>query len=118
MFLLTLSVSLTLYQIKRNETEAANLMQDIKKGIGVGMVYTLIVSGFIYLFYAKIHPEYNQYQIEQARELLEKPKNIEEIRKKNPDLSNKSDLEIKKMGMQQARQISSASFTFILSLLG
>lgn len=118
MFLLTLSVSFTLYQIKRNETEAANLMQDIKKGIGAGMVYTLIVSGFIYLFYAKIHPEYNQYQIEQARELLEKPKNIEEIRKKNPDLSNKSDLEIKKMGMQQARQISSASFTFILSLLG
>ena len=118
MFLLTLTISISLYLIKRNEANPANFMQDLKKGIGTGMVYTLIVSGFIYIFYAKIHPEYNQFQIDQAKELLKDPKNIEKIRSKNPDLKNKSDQEIKKMSLQQAMQIASAGFTFVLALLG
>lgn len=118
MLLLTLTISFSLYFLKRNEENPANFLQDMKKGIGTGMIYTLIVSGFIYLFYAKIHPEYNQYQVDQARELLENPKNIDKIRSKNPELANKSDKEITKMSLQQAKMIASASFTFIIALLG
>ncbi|MFM7594867.1 MAG: DUF4199 domain-containing protein [Flavobacteriales bacterium] len=118
MFLHTLTISLSLFFLKRNEVNLANFLQDMKKGIGTGMIYTLIVSGFIYLFYSKIHPEYNQYQVDQAKVLLENPKNIDKIRAKNPDLANKSDKEITKMSLQQAKMIASASFTFIISLLG
>ena len=113
-----ISYIFSLYFLKRKEVNQANFLQDMKKGIGTGMIYTLIVSGFIYLFYAKIHPEYNQYQVDQARELLENPKNIEKIRSKNTELANKSDQEIIKMSLQQAKMIASASFTFIIALLG
>jgi hypothetical protein len=118
MFLLTFSIALALYKFKKTEENPANFMQDVKKGIAAGMIYNLIVSGFIYLFYAKIHPEYNQYQIDQAKELLENPKNLEKIRAKNPDMKNKSDAEIKKMSLMQVQQIASAGFTFVLALLG
>jgi hypothetical protein len=118
MLLLTVTISTSLYLIKKKEANPANFLQDLKKGIGTGMVYTLLVSGFIYVFYAKIHPEYNAYQIEQAKELLENPKNLEQIRMKNPELANKSDQEITKMSLQQAKMIASASFTFIIGLLG
>ena len=84
MLLLTVTISISLYLIKKKEANPANFLKDLKKGIGTGMVYTLLVSGFIYVFYAKIHPEYNAYQIAQAKELLENPKNLEKIREKNP----------------------------------
>lgn len=119
MFLLTLTIALSLYFLKRKEIlNPANFLQDLKKGIGTGMVYTMLVSGFIYVFYAKIHPEYNIYQIEQAKQLLENPKNLDKIRAKNPELANKSDKEITKITLQQTKMIASASFTFIIGLLG
>jgi hypothetical protein len=77
-----------------------------------------MVSGFIYLFYSKIHPEYNQYQLQQSIELLNKPENIQKIRAKNAELKSKSDKEILGMLRKQDELIYSANFTFVISLLG
>lgn len=118
MFLLTVAISLGLYFLKRQEIHPGNFLMDIKKGVSCGMIYTLIVSGFIYLFYASIHPDYNEYQLQQSAESLEKPGNMQKIRNKNPELNNKSDQEIKGMFKQQDELIYSANFTFVISLLG
>ncbi|MBM3164588.1 MAG: DUF4199 domain-containing protein [Bacteroidetes bacterium] len=118
MFLLTIAVAGGTYLLKRQEVNPGNLLMDIKKGVACGMIYTLLVSGFIYLFYAKIHPGYNQYQLQKSTELLDKPGNLEKIRSKNPDLKNRSDQEIRNMLRQQDVLIYSANFTFVISLLG
>ncbi|NBU91313.1 MAG: DUF4199 domain-containing protein [Flavobacteriia bacterium] len=118
MFLLTVTVAIGLYLLKRQELNPGNLLMDIKKGVSCGMIYTLLVSGFIYIFYAKIHPEYNQYQLRKSAELLAKPENIEKIRAKNAELKSKSDQEIRGLLRQQDEMIYSANFTFVLSLLG
>ena len=118
MFLLTVAIALGLYLLKRDESNPGNFLMDIKKGVSCGMIYTVLVSGFIFLFYAKIHPGYNEFQLQQSVELLEKPGNMEVIRKKNPELKSKSDKEIRGMLQQQDQLIYSANFTFVISLLG
>jgi cell division protein FtsL len=117
MLCLTGAIAVSLYFAKKSETESGNLLQDIRKALAGGMFYTLMVSIFLYVFYAKIHPAYNNYQINQAKELLANPKNIDKIRSKNPDLENKSDKEIRTMSLRQSKQIANPSFTFVISLL-
>lgn len=118
MFLLTVAIAIGLYLLKREEVNPGNFLMDIKKGVACGMIYTLLVSGFIYVFYAKIHPAYNEYQIQESLEMLEKPGNMAKIRAKNPELNSKSDKEIRGMLQQQDQLIYSANFTFVISLLG
>jgi len=118
MFLLTVCIALGLYYMKNKEVNPGNFLMDIKKGVSCGMIYTLLVSGFIYLFYEKIHPEYNQYQLQQSIELLKKPENIQKIRVKNEELKSKSNKEILGMLQKQDELIYSANFTFVISLLG
>jgi hypothetical protein len=118
MFFLTVAIALGLFLLKREEENPGNFLMDIKKGVSCGMIYTLIVSGFIYFFYAKIHPGYNEYQLQKSIELLDKSGNMEKIKAKNPELSNKSDQEIRGMLQQQEQLIYSANFTFVNSLLG
>ena len=118
MFLLTVCIALGLYFMKLKEENPGNFLMDIKKGVSNGMIYTVLVSGFIYLFYSKIHPEYNQYQLQQSIELLNKPENIQKIRAKNAELKSKSDKEILGMLRKQDELIYSANFTFVISLLG
>ncbi|MFM7566963.1 MAG: DUF4199 domain-containing protein [Flavobacteriales bacterium] len=117
MALLTCAVSLGLYFIKRETLEASNLLLDIKNAMSVGMIYTVLVAGFIYIFYAFIHPDYAKHQLEESRIFLEKPSNIANIRLKNEDFRNKSDAEIRTMEMTKSETIYSTKFTVVLTLL-
>jgi hypothetical protein len=118
MFLLTVTIAIGIYLLKREEINPGNFLLDIKKGVSCGMIYTVIVSGFIYLFYAKIHPEYIQYQLQQKKELYKNPEYIQNSRAKNPDYKSKSDMEIKEILQKQDQYIYTANFTFVNSLLG
>ncbi|MFM7386773.1 MAG: DUF4199 domain-containing protein [Bacteroidota bacterium] len=118
MFLLTVTIAVGLFLLKRQEINPGNFLMDIKKGVSCGMIYTLIVSAFIFLFYAKIHPGYNDYQLQKSVEMLDKSGSMEKIRAKNPELNSKSDKEIRGMLQQQDQLIYSANFTFVISLLG
>jgi hypothetical protein len=118
MFLLTASVSIGLYLIKKNAKQKSNLLLDIKTGMTAAMPYTVIVSGFIFIFYTYINPEFNQKQLERTRISLQDKKVLTSLRNSNPTLENKTDQELLKEGMKQTRQIISPQFTMLVSLLG
>ena len=118
MFLLTASVSIGLYLIKKNAKQKSNLLLDIKTGMTAAMPYTVVVSGFIFIFYTYINPEFNQKQLERTRISLQDKKVLTSLRNSNPTLENKTDQELLKEGMKQTRQIISPQFTMLVSLLG
>jgi len=82
------------------------------------MPYTVLVSGFIFIFYTYINPEFNQKQLERTRISLQDKKVLTSLRNSNPTLENKTDQELLKEGMKQTRQIISPQFTMLVSLLG
>lgn len=118
MFLLTASVSIGLFLIKKNAKQKSNLLLDIKTGMTAAMPYTVLVSGFIFIFYTYINPEFNQKQMERTRISLQDKKVLTSLRNSNPTLENKTDQELLKEGMKQTRQIISPQFTMLVSLLG
>ena len=117
MFLLTASVSIGLYLIKKNAKQKSNLLLDIKTGMTAAMPYTVVVSGFIFIFYTYINPEFNQNQLEQTKIKLQNKYYLTSLRNSNPTLENKTDQELLKEGMKQARQMTSPQFHMLLCLL-
>lgn len=117
MALLTCAIAIGLYFIKLETKEESNLLLDIKNAMSVGMIYTILVAGFIYVFYAFLHPNYAKHQLEESRIYLEKATNIANIRSKNADFRNKSDAEIRSMEMAKSETIYSTKFTLVISLL-
>lgn len=71
LFLLS-SVAVALYFEKRHKQGETSALGDIKNGLKAAVPYTLVVSLFIYFFYATINPQYNQHQIDTAVTLLNK----------------------------------------------
>jgi hypothetical protein len=116
MFLLTAAIAFSLYQVKRKEVES-NLLNDIKNGMLAGVPYTLIVSVFLYFYYEKIYPEFNDKKIQEIELRLKDPKVIKEIQTTNPAMENKNPEEIKREVMANTRSMYSAKFTMIITLL-
>jgi hypothetical protein len=71
LFLLS-AIAIALYQVKRNQTESESFLGDIKNGLKAGVPYTILVAVFIFLYYGKINPEFNQRQIEKTNLTIEK----------------------------------------------
>jgi hypothetical protein len=116
MFLLTAAIAYSLYQIKRKEVES-NLLNDIKNGMLAGVPYTLIVSIFLYFYYEKIYPEFNEKKIQEIELRLSNPKTVKEIQTSNPAMENKNPEEIKREVLTSTKAMYSAKFTMIISLL-
>lgn len=116
MFLLTAAIAFSLYQVKRKEVES-NLLNDIKNGMLAGVPYTLIVSVFLYFYYEKIYPEFNDKKIQEIELRLKDQKVIKEIQTTNPAMENKNPEEIKREVMANTRSMYSAKFTMIITLL-
>jgi hypothetical protein len=116
MFLLTAAIAFSLYQVKRKEVES-NLLNDIKNGMLAGVPYTLIVSVFLYFYYEKIYPEFNDKKIQEIELRLKDQKVIKEIQTSNPAMENKNPEEIKRDVMANTRSMYSAKFTMIITLL-
>jgi hypothetical protein len=116
MFLLTAAIAFSLYQVKRTEVES-NLLNDIKNGMLAGVPYTIIVSVFLYFYYEKIYPEFNDKKIQEIELRMKDPKVIKEIQTTNPAMENKNPEEIKREVMANTRSMYSAKFTMIITLL-
>jgi hypothetical protein len=116
MFLLTAAIAYSLFQLKRKEDES-NLLNDIKNGMLAGVPYTLIVSVFLYLYYEKIYPEFNEKKIQEIEFRLSNPKTIKDIQTSNPAMENKNPQEIRRDVMANSRAMYSAKFTLIITLL-
>lgn len=119
---LLLAVSLgSLYEKRRQGNEAGTAMTDIKNGLTGGFIYSLIVGVLIYVYYAKIDPDYNARQIERVEVSLDKalndPEQFEKI-KQNPDFGSKTKQEIRSAIMDNQRAVYSAGSTMTVSWLG
>ena len=117
MLFVTLAICIAVY-IKKRAQASANLLDDVKTGMGSSIIYTVIVSGFIYFYYQSIYPEFNTSKISEMELLLEDESKIEELRKSNPDMENSSSDEIRSQVLGSIGQYYSAQFTMTISLLG
>lgn len=118
---LLLAISIGLYLQKRKDTEETNAMHDIKNGLAAGFPYVLIVSIFIYLFYAKINPEYYAHQVAENEIAIEKmvndPVELEKFKKSQPDAEVMTKEEIELKLKESNKKGASAGFTATLSTL-
>ena len=90
MFVLLTAVSVGLYLQKRRGFEDDNMLTDVKNGMVSGVVYALVVSGFLYFYYEKIDPEYNDKMIAERemyfKTIIDDPAKLKELKNSNKDL--------------------------------
>ena len=118
--LLTISVGLFLSKLRNKEKTSA--LDDIKSSMTAGLPYTLIVSGFIYFFYANIDADFTNHKISERMALNEKgvndPKTWATYKKNHSEYETYSPeqyLEEEKLKIEAANNPKSI---FIISLLG
>ena len=119
---LLLAITLGLYFHKRNATEQSNALGDIKSAMGAGMIYTMIVTVFLYFYYSKIDPEYNQHQRSEAAMQLEKmlndPEEFKKLKGSNGDFEVMSKDEIRASLITNQEAMYSTQAVTTVSLLG
>ncbi len=108
---------------KRRELASENsALNDIKNTMGSGIVYTVLVSFLIYLYYAKIDPGYNERQLAIAEasvnKMLDDPKEMAKIKQNNPDLESLTREEIYEKAIANQKAMFSPGSTMTISLLG
>ena len=116
MFILTVSIAIALYLVKRKETEN-NLLNDVKNGMLAGVPYAVIVSVFLYFYYEKIYPDFNERKMNEISLKLSNPQTIKEIQRSNPEMENKSFEEIKRDVISKTKMVYNAQFTMLVSML-
>lgn len=92
------AIAVSLYLVKRNATEETNALIDIKNAMRAGFPYTIVIALFLYIYYEKINPEYNQHQISemnyQMKTVIDDPDKLEELRSSNEGFEVKTKEEI------------------------
>ena len=116
MFILTVSIAIALYLVKRKETEN-NLLNDVKNGMLAGVPYAVIVSVFLYFYYEKIYPDFNARKMNEISLKLSNPQTIKEIQRENPEMENKSVEEIKRDILAKTKMVYNPQFTMLVSML-
>lgn len=120
---LLLAMSLGSWLEKRKEVRSeSSALGDIKSILGIGMVYTVIVSGLIYLYYAKIDPAYNENQIAMIEESMQKlvndPVEFKKFKAERPEYEALTKEEILKKSSESIRPWYQANTVMTISLLG
>ncbi|MBI1836261.1 MAG: DUF4199 domain-containing protein [Flavobacteriia bacterium] len=119
---LLLSISVGLYLQKRKDTEETSALKDVKNGMGAGVIYTVIVSFFIYLYYSKIDLDFNKHQIAEQEILLEKtinnPSDYKKLKESNESFETMSDKQLKIQIQKNIRATYSPQSVTTVALLG
>lgn len=121
-FCLLAAISIGLFINKKNEiVEKGNAMNDIKTSLSIGMPYAVLVSIFIYFYYSKIDPAYNERQLEKAQILIDTTlKNntkFEQLKKENASFEVMSKEKIKNELIKGPKSFYTPSATSLISLL-
>lgn len=118
--LLGMAIGTMLEKRHQNRAESSAL-GDIKQILGAGMIYTVLVSGGLYFYYAKIDPGYNARQLaiaeESVKKMLDDPAQLKKVRE-NPEMESLTKEEIYKKAIANQRAIFSPTSTMTISLLG
>ncbi len=121
MFFLISSVTVGLYLQKRNEADSGNALNDIKNGMSAGIPYAIIISIFLYVYYAKVDPSYIQSKITdkevELNKLLSDPATLKKVKESNADYEVMTVSQIRKKEIENDKSVYSASSTAIFSLL-
>ncbi|MDG1332760.1 MAG: DUF4199 domain-containing protein [Crocinitomicaceae bacterium] len=119
---LLLAISIGLYLHKSAEKEYTNALGDIKNGLSAGVPYIIIVSVFLYFYYTKIDPEYNQHQRSEAamqlEKLLDDPDDLQKMRDSNAEFEVMSVEEIRESIISNQEAMYSPQAVTTISLLG
>lgn len=120
--LLLLSITVGLYIQKRRSKEETNALGDIKNAMGAGLVYTVIVSLFLFFYYQNIDPEFNQHQIAEHSVAFEKavndPETLKKIKESNAEFEVMTKEEIIAKNLDNMKATINPGSTMTLSLLG
>jgi hypothetical protein len=115
------AISVGLFLQKMRDTEETNALLDMKNAMSAGLPYVLLVSIFIYFFYAKINPEYDRHQIAENEVAIEKmvndPVQLQKFRNEMEDAEVMTKEEIEKKLKDSNRQGASPGFRSTLSVL-
>lgn len=118
---LLVAVSVGLYLQKRKGIEDDNMLTDIKNGMLSGVVYSLIVSGFIYFYYEKIDIEYNQKLIAESemnlKTVVDDAEKLKELKASNEEFEVMTKEEIIEKQMETPRMLFSGKFTMTFGML-
>jgi hypothetical protein len=120
---LFLAMGIGSYQEKKKEDRSqSSALGDIKQLVGIGMVYSIIVAGLIYLFYAKIDPAYNENQIavleESMKKMVDDPVQFKEFKNSRPEFEALSKEEILKRSSDSIRPWYQPKAVMTIALLG
>ena len=121
MFFLILAITIGLYLQKRKDTEQGNALKDIKSGMTAGFPYAILVSLFLYIYYAKVDPAYIESKIADREVLLDKiikdPKQFQKLRDSNANYEVMTVKQIKKAEKNNGKSALSASNNATFAML-
>lgn len=119
--LLLVAIAVGLFLQKKKDTEESNALRDMKNGLTTGLVYTVLVSGFIYIYYAKIDTDFIKHQIaEQKVELIKvinDPAKLKSLKKSNETWETMSKEEIYSTTLKNLKSVYSPTSTSTIALL-
>ncbi|MDP4637874.1 MAG: DUF4199 family protein [Crocinitomicaceae bacterium] len=116
-----LAISIGLFLHKKKTMEDSNALLDIKNAMSAGVPYVMLVSIFLYFYYAKIDPEFNAHQIAEFETTLQRdlddPIKFQQIKESNEDFEVKSKKEIYDTLRSGPRAFYSPGSTMAISML-
>ena len=120
-FLLLLAPTVGLFLHKRKETEAPNMLGDIKNALSAAVPYIIIVSLFLFFYYRNIDPEFNRHQIAEVEVSIDKTLSDEEefqkLKDSNPDFEVWTKDVIRNKLMDNQRAVFSPGSTMTVAML-
>jgi hypothetical protein len=119
--LLAISIG-TLIEKRREKSSDGSALGDIKRAMGGGMIYTVLVAALLYVYYAKIDPAYNERQLaaaeESVRKLVNDPHALAEQKRIHPEIASLTTEEIMQKSMNSQKAVYSAGSVSTLGMLG
>jgi hypothetical protein len=122
MFLLMVSVSLGLYLFKsKTGFEKCHYLEDTKVAMQGGLVFTIIMSAFIYIYHSKIDPSIvnskRAQRIELLNDLIPNEQAYKKLQEQDVTWREKSYLDYKENQMDQINFFISAKFYAMVNLV-
>ena len=119
--LLLASIAVGLYLQKRRATSSNNALHDIKNGMTAGVPYIVLVCLFLFTYYNKIDPAFNEHQIAEAhagiQKLMDSPEGFKELQESNAEFEVMSRDEIFENLKKGPEGFYNAKSTTVVALL-
>jgi len=121
MLLLLAAVAIGLYLQKRKGVEDDNILTDIKNGMSAGVIYSMIISAFLYFYYEKIDPDYNRKMVAEReayfQSVIDNPVELKKIKANNKNLEIMSREEILQEFRKTPQMLFSGGFIMTYGVL-